>query len=173
MASTAQICLPYAGVEKERKMRSRAVRTHIGATANAWTTRQTLWRLPQVRRQLIQSLRSDGEMPTRISAFERKKPQQGLFSNCSIVVWRNKLEHWQCAITRNLARAIVCLAGRRLAISPVPDPGPWPAFFPVPRQTARSVLDLWPAQRAARRRVQVTSQSTRTARIGRAPHWRS
>jgi hypothetical protein len=28
MASTAQVCLPYSGVEKER-MRSRAVRTHI------------------------------------------------------------------------------------------------------------------------------------------------
>src|SRR5215831_12933248 len=44
MASTAQICLPYAGVEKERRCGVALSGLSLGATANAWSTRETLWR---------------------------------------------------------------------------------------------------------------------------------
>jgi hypothetical protein len=40
MASTAQICLPYAGVEKERRCGVALFGLSLGATANAWTTRE-------------------------------------------------------------------------------------------------------------------------------------
>ena len=50
MASTVQMCPPYAGVEKERRCGVTLSGLSLGATANARKTRQTLWRLPQIRR---------------------------------------------------------------------------------------------------------------------------
>jgi hypothetical protein len=44
MASTAQICLPYAGVEKERRCGVALSGLGLGETANALTTRETPWR---------------------------------------------------------------------------------------------------------------------------------
>jgi hypothetical protein len=44
MASTVQICPPYAGVEKERRCGVALSGLNLGATANALTARDTLWR---------------------------------------------------------------------------------------------------------------------------------
>src|SRR6516165_6953279 len=129
MASTAQICWPYAGVEKERRCGVALSGLNIGATANARTTRKTLWRaFLKFGADLLRAV--DPMERCRIGSSRLRERSVTCFvfqwAAMPIVVWRNRLEHWQCVITRNLARAIVCLAGRRLAISPVPDPGPWP-----------------------------------------------
>ena len=52
MASTAQVCLPYSGVEKEKKMRSRAVRTQSWCNGKRMVdARNSMARLRQIRRQ--------------------------------------------------------------------------------------------------------------------------
>jgi hypothetical protein len=175
MASTAQVCLPYSGVEKERRCGVALSGLSLGATANAWTTRETLRRAflkfgANLLRTFdpIERCRAD-------QRFFRKKPSR-LCSRTANDAGRSLA--WQngglaSAIAPKLPRSIICLAARRPTISLLRDSGPWRAFFPGPRQTARSVLGLWLAQRGARRLAQVTSQSTRSARIGRAPHWRS
>ena len=58
-----------------------------------------------------------------------KEAQQGSFSNCSIVVWRNKLERWQCAIMEPCSRDCLACGSASCDISCA---RPWPlaSLFP-------------------------------------------
>ena len=73
MASTAQVCLPYSGVEKEKKMRRRAVRTLPWCKGKRMGRRAKLYGAPSSNSALAcKSRRSEGEMPNRITAPARK-----------------------------------------------------------------------------------------------------
>jgi hypothetical protein len=67
MASTAQVCLPYSGVEKERRCGVALSGLSSGATANALTTRQTLWRA--FLKFGVNLLRTFDPIAERISVF--------------------------------------------------------------------------------------------------------
>jgi hypothetical protein len=94
MASTAQICLPYAGVEKEKRCGVALSGLSLGATANALTTRETLWRAflkfgANLLRAFdpIERCRAD-------QRFCERSPAGFVFERLTMldVVWRGKME---------------------------------------------------------------------------------
>ena len=177
MASTAQNPAAPLRWRREKKEDAEVALPglSLGATAKPWTTRETLWRafLKFGAKSLrafhpIERCRAD-------QRFCERKPSRLCFRMANdagrSLAWQNGL--LASGTAPKLPRSIICLAAQHPTISLLRDSGPWRAFFPGPRQTAGSVLGLWLAQREARSPAQVTSQLTRIARIGRAPHWRS
>ena len=175
MASTTQSLLTLPWRRKRKKMRSRAVQTQ------SWCNGK---RMDDERNSRRAFLKFGANLLRTFDPIERcRADQRFLRRKLSRLCFRTANDAGRSlarqngglasAIAPKLPRSIICLAARRPTISLWRDSGPWPAFFPEPRQTPRSVLGLWPARWGARRQVSVMSRSTRTARIERAPHWRS
>jgi len=155
MASTTRVCLPYPGVEKERRCGVALSGFSLGATASARTTRETLWRA---------FLKLGANLLRTFDPIERcRADQRFLRRKLSRLCFRTVNDAGRSlarqngglasAIAPKLPHSIICLAARRPTISLLRGSGPWPAFFPEPRQTPRSVLGLWPARQGARRQV--------------------
>jgi hypothetical protein len=81
IASTVQICPPYAGVEKERRCGVALSGLNLGATANALTARDTLWRaFLKFGANLLRAFDPMERCPSGSASFA-KEAQPALFSN--------------------------------------------------------------------------------------------
>jgi hypothetical protein len=111
MASTAQVWLPYSGVEKERRCGVALSGLSLGATGNAWTTRETLWRAflkfgANLLRAFdpIERCRAD-------QRFCERSPASFVFERLTMldVIWRGKMEDWRALSRRSFLARLFAL----------------------------------------------------------------